>query len=226
MGRELSRARRGAATPGRLAVGAVPCSAVDPTPLPPPGAPIAPLPPEERRPRRRRTLLLVAAGVVVVVGAVLAVAVFEVQTLFTDDEVAEAGPVFESGAVAPPMPTTGEPVAEPAPETTAGPDAPTVTVVSSGPFVDKGHPGEGTARLLTDGTQTFVRFEDDFSTDNGPDLRVRVVVGGEHVDLGVLKGNRGAQNYELPRDVDPAAVTTVDVWCRRFDYVFTEATLA
>ena len=26
--------------------------------------------------------------------------------------------------------------------------------------------------MLTDGTQTFLRFDDDFATDNGPDLNV------------------------------------------------------
>lgn len=158
--------------------------------------------------------------------AVLAVAVFEVQTLFTDEEVAEAGPVFESGAVVPTLPAGDGPPESTVPGATAPPGALEVTVVSTGTFVDKGHPGEGTARLLGDGTQAFVRFEDDFSTDNGPDLRVRVLVDGEKVDVGPLKGNRGAQNYELPDTVDPVAVAAVEVWCRRFDYVFTEAALA
>ncbi|HYI60552.1 MAG TPA: DM13 domain-containing protein [Acidimicrobiales bacterium] len=164
----------------------------------------------------------------VLVAAVLAFGVFEVQALFTDDEVAEAGPVFESGAVAPtgPIGPGGEEgdATEPAPS--IPPAVPEVTVASSGTFVEKGHPGEGTARILTDGAQAFVRFEDDFATDNGPDLRVRALVDGEQVDLGVLKGNRGAQNYELPAHIDPTAVTSVDVWCRRFDYVFTEAALS
>lgn len=182
----------------------------------------------EGRPRRRRRILVVVALAAVAVAAVLAVGVFEVQTLFTDDEVAEAGPIFASGATVPPVGTGPEEeeaeAAEPGPGTT--PEAPTVTVAGSGTFVDKGHPGEGTARVLTDGTQSFLRFEDDFATDNGPDLRVRARVDGELVDLGELKGNRGAQNYELPAGTDPGAVATVDVWCRRFDYVFTEATLS
>ena len=87
------------------------------------------------------------------------------------------------------------------------------------------HPGEGTVNLLSDGTQTFARFEDDFATDNGPDLYAVAYVAGERIELGRLKGNIGAQNYELPADVDPVAVEQVAVWCKRFDATFTEATL-
>jgi hypothetical protein len=174
---------------------------------------------------------VVGGGVVLVaVLAFLAFGVFGVQALWIDDEVAEAAPTFSSGATVPatvdaeaPATPDGGATDGSAPPTTAA--TPTVTVAGTGTFVDRGHAGEGTATVLTDGTQAFLRFEDDFATDNGPDLRVRAYVGGEAIDLGELKGNIGAQNYELPADVDPAAVTSVDVWCRRFDYVFTDAEL-
>lgn len=193
--------------------------------------------PEHLRPvpRRSRRGWWVAGGLAAVaLVAVLAFVVFEVQALWVDDEVAEAAPVFESGAtIADPAPTTtpdattgpSEPsgaTTEPSATTTT---APVARVTATGTFVERGHPGEGTATVITDGTQAFLRFEDDFATDNGPDLRVRAYVGDEVVDLGELKGNIGAQNYELPAEVDPATVTSVDVWCRRFDYVFTDADL-
>lgn len=194
--------------------------------LPPPPPPGAPVLPDHLRPppRRSRTPFWIGGAVVALaLVAFLAFGVFGVQALWIDDEVAEAAPTFSSGATLPTATTTTPADGAPADPTT--PDAPTVTVVATGPFVERGHPGEGTATLLTDGTQTFLRFEDDFATDNGPDLRVRAFVGDEAVDLGPLKGNIGAQNYELPADLDPATVTSVDVWCRRFDYVFTDAAL-
>lgn len=186
--------------------------------------------PEHLRPapRRSRRPFWIAGGVAVLaVAAVLAFGVFGVQNLWIDDEVSEAAPVFASGASLPSASgaTTAPPAAAqdgaPAPTIAAS----TVTVAATGSFVDQGHPGEGTATVLTDGAQTFLRFEDDFATDNGPDLRVRAFVGDEAIDLGPLKGNIGAQNYELPGDLDPSTVTSVDVWCRRFDYVFTDAAL-
>lgn len=201
--------------------------------------PPAPTDPPDRRRSRRRWLLgsaLVAA--VAVVG--IAVGVFGVHTLFVDEEVSEAGPEFASGAVAvdEATTTTAEPVAgpedrgaaEPAPEDGATPTtsvpAPVVRTVGTGAFTGVDHPGSGTATLLTDGTQAFVRFEDDFSTDNGPDLFAVAYVGGERLELGRLKGNVGAQNYELPTGVDPVTVEGVAVWCKRFDSTFTEAPLA
>lgn len=58
---------------------------------------------------------------------------------------------------------------------------------------------------------------------NGPDLYAVVLVDGDRVELGELKGNQGAQNYELPGDIDPATVETVEVWCKRFDSTFVSA---
>lgn len=193
-------------------------------PPPPPGAPE--LPAHLRRHRRSRRPLWIGGGAVVVaVLAFLAFGVFGVQALWIDDQVAEAAPTFSSGATVPSAPTTPAPGVDGGPTPTT-PATPTVTVAATGTFVDRGHAGVGTATVLTDGAQAFVRFEEDFATDNGPDLRVRASVGDEVVDLGELKGNVGAQNYELPAGVDPATVTSVDVWCRRFDYVFTDAALA
>lgn len=198
--------------------------------LPPPPPPGAPVLPDHLRPppRRSRTPFWIGGGVVAVaVLAFLAFGVFGVQALWIDDEVAEAAPSFSSGATLPTDTTDTTAATAPAGDgsapTTA--TAPAVTVAATGTFVDRGHAGEGTATVLTDGSQTFLRFEEDFATDNGPDLRVRAFVGDEAVDLGPLKGNVGAQNYELPADLDPATVTSVDVWCRRFDYVFTDADL-
>jgi len=186
------------------------------------------LPPHLQPPKKSRAPLFIGAGVVVLaVVAFLAFGVFGVQTLFTDKEVAEAGPTFDSGAAMP-----GETEGDAAGGDDSGdgsggqPDGPVADVAGSGTFEERDHAGAGTVNLLTDGTQTFVRFEDDFSTDNGPDLYAVVYVDGEIVELGKLKGNQGSQNYELPADIDPGSVESVAVWCKRFDSVFTQAPLA
>jgi hypothetical protein len=189
---------------------------------------------------RSRTPWIVGGVVALIAVVAVAVGVFGVHTLFIDDEVSEDGPVFDSGAAVtsePAAPTTepagtddedapDEAAAPPSSTTTTAPPAPVITTVSTGSFVGVDHPGTGTANLLTDGTQTFVRFEDDFSTDNGPDLFAVAYVGGERIELGRLKGNVGAQNYELSAEIDPAAVERVAVWCKRFDSTFTEAALS
>ena len=69
-----------------------------------------------------------------------------------------------------------------------------------------------------------------FSVANGPDLRVYLVPGdgkdtGEHIDLGGLKGNKGNQQYDLPKGADIGEHRTVVIWCRAFSVAFARATL-
>ena len=147
-----------------------------------------------------RPLLTGIAAVGLAVIAFLAFFVFGVHTLFIDDEVNEAGPVFSSGAAPsgiasdatspavaaeiteamkdePIVVSADEPMpdmpAEAADDAAAAPEAPPeIVTVVSGSFIDRSHPSSGTANVLNDGTaQRFLRFED-FETDNGPDLNV------------------------------------------------------
>jgi hypothetical protein len=72
-----------------------------------------------------------------------------------------------------------------------------------------------------------------FEVDNGPDLRVYLVVGRagdesevtEFKDLGALKGNKGDQQYDLPRGLDLDRYSTVVIWCRAFSVNFARAAL-
>ena len=202
--------------------------------------------------RRNLKIVLPVTAVVLVGVGFLAFGVFGVHTLFIDDKVDEAAPVFDSGvaAIAAPVeptktePTTtetDEPAAplEPAPTdepvVTEAP-APQIVTLAEGGFVPLGrYSGEGTAVVLNDGSdQRFLRFEN-FSTDNGPDLRVYLTASDangdsgafddDFVDLGVLTGNIGEQNYEIPPEVDLSVYDTVVVWCVRFSTPFTAADL-
>ncbi len=177
----------------------------------------------------------------VVVGF-LAFGVFGVHTLFVDDVVDEEGPAFASGAVSQDvldeidevMETEDIPAEVAADE--ADPMPGEIVTQFRGSFFSLAHPQEGTAVVLNDGTaQRFLRFEDDFAGDNGPDLNVYLTradggvgVGGDgdYVDLGDLKGNIGAQNYEIPEDVDLTEFDTVVIWCVRFGVSFGAAELA
>jgi hypothetical protein len=199
---------------------------------------------------RRHIKVLAPLTIVALAGvAVLAFGVFGVHTLFIDDRVDEDGPVFASGAaaatdtlpeVAAAPPTSASSAATEEPSTTdasAATDAPQIVTLAQGEFIPRGrYSGEGTAVVLNDGSeQRFLRFEN-FSTDNGPDLRVYLTVSDaegdsgafddDFVDLGVLKGNIGDQNYEIPPDVDLSVYDTVVVWCVRFATPFTAADLA
>jgi hypothetical protein len=204
--------------------------------------------------RTHLKIVLPVTLVVIAGAAYVAFGFFGVHTLFIDDEVDEAGPVFDSGVVAadviPEDPAENEasttvpsasappvtvPPASTPPADTAPPTAQVVTL-AEGSFIPLGrYSGAGTALVLNDGSeQRFLRFED-FSTDNGPDLDVYLVnsdamadqgtFDDDFVDLGELKGNIGDQNYEIPPDVDLSVYDTVVVWCVRFSTGFTAADL-
>lgn len=184
--------------------------------------------------------VVIAGGVVVsVILAVLAFGVFGVHTLFIDKEVNDANPfetalvegeeVSNDSASTPPTTTIETPDSEVEDvEATPGSTAPEVVTVTAGVFVDGDHPTSGTAATITDGTLTFLRFEE-FETDNGPDLNVYLRSSADPddvVDLGDLRGNIGDQNYELPTDIDLDRYDVVDIWCVRFGVSFGSALLS
>ena len=132
------------------------------------------------------------------------------------------------------------------PVPTAAPDAPAAptaeparpTKLKEGEFrdADSFHKGSGQA-LIYDlpGANPLLRLEN-FKVTNGPELHV--VLAGHpdperhadlesagYVDLGLLKGNIGNQNYEIPASVSLDDKRSVVIYCRPFRVVFSVATL-
>jgi hypothetical protein len=103
----------------------------------------------------------------------------------------------------------------------------------SGSFESVRHPAAGVATAIRLARGGRVLTLTGFEVDNGPDLRLYLVAGAaraedevrDFVDLGPLKGNRGDQQYELPRGVDLGRHATVVVWCRAFSVLFARAPL-
>jgi len=108
--------------------------------------------------------------------------------------------------------------------------------VESGQFYSILHPTEGTATIYEMGDGTRVLRLTSFRTSNGPDVHVYMVASDDakdagsvekagFVDLGVIKGNIGDQNYTLASDVDLAKYRAVSIWCKRFSVNFGAAAL-
>jgi hypothetical protein len=117
------------------------------------------------------------------------------------------------------------------PPAMAGSAAPVNVELGRGRFRSHEHETTGAASVvrLADGRR-FLTLTG-FATSAGPDLRVRLVPGDSFdggapgaVDLGALKGNRGDQQYELPRHAGVAGLTVV-IWCRAFSAPFGSARL-
>jgi hypothetical protein len=108
--------------------------------------------------------------------------------------------------------------------------------LESGRFYSILHPTAGTATIFQMGDGARVLRFTSFSTSNGPDVHVYMVAADDakdvatvqkagFVDLGVIKGNLGDQNYRLPSDLDLAKYRAVSIWCKRFSVNFGAAAL-
>jgi hypothetical protein len=106
----------------------------------------------------------------------------------------------------------------------------------AGQFYSILHPTAGTATIYQMGDGTRVLRFTNFTTSNGPDVHVYMVASDdakdiaavEHagfIDLGVIKGNVGDQNYTLGGDLDLGKYRAVSIWCKRFSVNFGAAAL-
>jgi hypothetical protein len=103
--------------------------------------------------------------------------------------------------------------------------------LESGQFYSILHPTKGIATIYQVGDKARVLRFTNFSTSNGPDVHVYMVAAEDakdvatvenagFVDLGVIRGNIGDQNYTLPDDLDLAKYRAVSIWCKRFSVNF------
>jgi hypothetical protein len=147
---------------------------------------------------------------IVIVLAAVAWYVFRPERLFVNRHVDEAMPAVQGSS---------------SPQT-----------LESGHFYSILHPTEGTATILQMGDGARVLRLTSFRTSNGPDVHVYMVAADDakdaatveragFVDLGVLKGNIGDQNYTLGGDLDLAKYRAVSIWCKRFSVNFGAAAL-
>jgi hypothetical protein len=188
---------------------------------------------------RKAVIAAVAVPAVVVIGAALAV--FEPWQLFVDDVVDEAIPEAAPApeAVASPDDLPAVTTETTATEATEATTVPVPVLLAQGGFISHEHATSGAAEIiqLPDGARILALRGLD--TSNGPDLRVwltdapvidgrdgwHVFDDGRYLELGPLKGNIGDQTYDIPADADLAGLTSVSIWCDRFDVSFGAASL-
>jgi hypothetical protein len=150
----------------------------------------------------------VAVGLAAVVLLAVALPIFQPWTLFVDRTADEARP---AGSV----------------------------VLASGKLITHEHATTGTVEVLRLPDGSRVLRLADLRTSNGPQLKLWITDApvregvdgwgvfddGRYVDLGDLTGNLGSSNYPLPADVDLGQLTSVSVWCDRFNVSFGAAEL-
>ena len=91
------------------------------------------------------------------------------------------------------------------------------------PIIDTAaHPASGEVRVVENGGQTIVRYEN-YDGTGGPDLYVYLAKdldAKEFVSLGEAKGNKGNINYPVPEGVNVEDYPYVLTWCKAFGILF------
>jgi hypothetical protein len=159
----------------------------------------------------------------------------EVEAPDAADGATDAVAPAADGAAATAAPSGDDAAADREPDE-AAPAASDPVALGSGTFSSRNRytvTGRAIVYRLEDGSRTL-RLED-FESTNGPDLFVYLTAADEAdsdpqldadvVDLGVLRGNVGNQNYDIPPEVDLDRYDTVVIWCRRFSTSFGAADL-
>jgi hypothetical protein len=103
----------------------------------------------------------------------------------------------------------------------------TIVLLRFGNFTSQqnGTEAQGLAKLLSVNDNQFLRFEN-FNVTNGPDLHVYFTSGQDinsGMDLGMLKGNMGAQNYFLGGIADK--YDTIVIASKPFGTIFATSSL-
>jgi hypothetical protein len=112
---------------------------------------------------------------------------------------------------------------------------PNAGTVADGNFKAGEHPTQGKVSIITEKGKRYLEFDQNFKTDNGPDLFVILhrsaapPVSGikqkDYVNIAPLQKINGTQRYALPNNVKLAEFKSVAIWCRQFNATFGYAVL-
>jgi Electron transfer DM13 len=119
---------------------------------------------------------------------------------------------------------------EPKPKEASTPSAAT----ASSPFIEmpqSGHPQiQGNAQIVTENGTRYIVFDENFKTDNAPDLTVVLtrdrklneagLEEGTYTLVSELNANSGSQRYAIPSEIDVAQYGAIAIWCRQFNVTF------
>lgn len=159
--------------------------------------------------------------------------VFQPWKLFIDIEVDESLPTIQR---------TPEVTTAPSDEETISPEPVNEepVVLARGSLISHEYETSGTVKILelADGSRVL-RLEN-LDTSDGPRVEVWLtdapviedrdgwfVFGDANYEsLGLMKGNKGNQNYEIPDELDLSEFTSVSLWCVTFSVSFGAAELA
>lgn len=95
----------------------------------------------------------------------------------------------------------------------------------------------GEWQIVAEDGARYVRFDENFRTRRGPDLKVFLSpdalaqveerkVNARSYELGALQANSGAQQYEIPAEIDLADFRAILIHCKSYAHLWGGADIA
>ncbi|KST67906.1 DM13 domain-containing protein [Mastigocoleus testarum] len=108
------------------------------------------------------------------------------------------------------------------------------SLIASGNFVKSEKATTGKAKIVNMNGKRYLKFDEAFSTGNGPDVKVILhksstvpgnIQEGNYITLAPIQKFKGAQTYEIPENVNLDEFKSVGIWCEEFNATFGYASL-
>ncbi|MDJ0796684.1 MAG: DM13 domain-containing protein [Calothrix sp. MO_167.B12] len=108
------------------------------------------------------------------------------------------------------------------------------SLIASGNFVKAEKATTGKAKIVSINGKRYLKFNQAFSTGNGPDVKVILhknssvpanIKEGNYITLAEIKKFKGAQMYMIPDSVNLNNYKSVGIWCEEFNATFGYASL-
>lgn len=100
----------------------------------------------------------------------------------------------------------------------------------SGSFKAGEHPTKGKVSVITEQGKRYLKFDENFKTDKGPDLFVILhrsdappisgIKEQDYVSVARLEKISGTQRYALPDNLKLTEFKSVAIWCKKFNATF------
>ncbi|MDJ0634446.1 MAG: DM13 domain-containing protein [Xenococcaceae cyanobacterium MO_188.B29] len=97
-----------------------------------------------------------------------------------------------------------------------------------------GHKTNGKVKIVSENGQRYLEFDQGFTTDNGPALKVVLhrsnsvgasIAEGDYIAIAPLNSFKGTQRYLIPNNLDLSDYSSVAIWCQQFNVTFGYAEL-
>ena len=109
--------------------------------------------------------------------------------------------------------------------------------LAGGTWINKSYDIHGSWKIVARDDARYIVFDEDFKTRRGPDLKVYLstrtvaevsdrTVAASSIEIAPLQSRKGAQEYEIPEDLDLADYRSLLIHCKSYSHLWGGADLA